>query len=145
MARLISDDVRSQIVEFFKGLKDPVTIEIYRGPQAELADVMVQLAQELAETTDRLSVRETDQVPELEPFHAKPLTEITGPVSVLLDHRQQPTGVRYLGLPSGHEFGAFLEDIRDISNHTVGLSQGAKDKLATLTRPVHIQVFTTPT
>ncbi len=54
-------------------------------------------------------------------------------------------GVRYYGIPSGYEFSSLLEDIVDVSKGESGLSDVSKQALAKLTKPVHIQVFVTPT
>ena len=53
--------------------------------------------------------------------------------------------VRYLGIPAGLEFGTLLEDLSAVSRGTTTLTQGSRTKLASLTKPVHVQVFVTPT
>jgi glutaredoxin-like protein len=54
-------------------------------------------------------------------------------------------GIRFLGAPVGHEFAALLEAIVTVSGRASGLSTASRAKLATLTAPIHIQVFSTPT
>ncbi|VVB95810.1 Thioredoxin [uncultured archaeon] len=54
-------------------------------------------------------------------------------------------GVRYYGVPAGYEFAAFVEDIIDVSRGTTSLPDGIKAKLAEIKKPVHIQVFVSPT
>ncbi len=53
--------------------------------------------------------------------------------------------VLYFGIPAGYEFSSLLEDIIDISNNTTRLSNDTKEKLKTITKPVDIKVFVTPT
>ena len=53
--------------------------------------------------------------------------------------------VRYLGIPAGLEFGTLLEDLAAVSRGTTTLNQESRTKLASLTKPVHVQVFVTPT
>jgi glutaredoxin-like protein len=53
--------------------------------------------------------------------------------------------VRYVGIPAGLEFGTLLEDLAAVSRGTTTLAEESRTKLATLTKPVHIQVFVTPT
>ncbi len=54
--------------------------------------------------------------------------------------------IRYFGIPSGHEFGAFIEDIIDASiGDSKILSPKGKDMIKAIDKPVHIQVFVTPT
>jgi glutaredoxin-like protein len=54
-------------------------------------------------------------------------------------------GLKYYGVPSGYEFITFLEAVKTISADNSGLSATTKDFLKTLTKPVHLQVFVTPT
>ena len=54
-------------------------------------------------------------------------------------------GIRYYGIPSGYEFGSLIDDILDVSKGESGLSAATKASLAQLTRPIHFQVFVTPT
>lgn len=53
--------------------------------------------------------------------------------------------VRYLGIPAGLEFGTLLGDLAAVSRGTTTLGQESRTKLATLRKPVHVQVFVTPT
>jgi glutaredoxin-like protein len=53
--------------------------------------------------------------------------------------------VRYLGLPAGLEFGTLLDDLVMVSRGTTTLGDESRTKLSTLTSPVHVLVFVTPT
>ena len=54
-------------------------------------------------------------------------------------------GIRFYGLPTGYEFGTLVDAILDVSSGDSGLSPETRQALQTLTKPVHIQVFSTPT
>ena len=54
-------------------------------------------------------------------------------------------GVRFYGIPSGYEFTSLIGSILDVSKGDSGLSPKSKDLLKTLDRPIHIQVYVTPT
>lgn len=54
-------------------------------------------------------------------------------------------GIRYYGVPAGYEFAAFVDDIIDVSKGTTSLSENIKKKLADIKKPVHLQVFVSPT
>ncbi len=51
----------------------------------------------------------------------------------------------YFGIPAGHEFSSLLEDIIDASNGTTRLSEGTKQKIREIKKPIDIKVFVTPT
>ena len=57
----------------------------------------------------------------------------------------QDYGVRYFGMPSGHDAAAFLADIIDVGNGATQLSEATREALAKLEHDVHLQVFVTPT
>ncbi|MFQ5790082.1 MAG: hypothetical protein ACE5JI_06335 [Acidobacteriota bacterium] len=53
--------------------------------------------------------------------------------------------VRYFGIPAGHEFPSFVDDVIEVSKGSTSLSDSSLESLKALTRDVHIQVFVTPT
>ena len=54
-------------------------------------------------------------------------------------------GVRLVGAPIGHELTSLAEAILIVGSGDAGLSTDSQARLATLSRPVHVQVFSTPT
>jgi glutaredoxin-like protein len=54
-------------------------------------------------------------------------------------------GIRYYGVPGGYEFPAFVDDIIDVSKGTTTLPDNIRKKLADIKKPVHMQVFVSPT
>jgi glutaredoxin-like protein len=54
-------------------------------------------------------------------------------------------GIRFYGLPAGFEFSALIDAILVVSKGDSGLRPETRKKLAQLTQPLHLQVFTTPT
>ena len=53
--------------------------------------------------------------------------------------------IRYYGLPSGHEFGPFVEMIVFISKGETIISKEIAEKIKKIDKPIHLQVFITPT
>ncbi|MCL4373947.1 MAG: thioredoxin family protein [Candidatus Marsarchaeota archaeon] len=53
--------------------------------------------------------------------------------------------IYYFGIPAGHEFAALLEDIVDVSKGATRLQQSTKEKLKSISKPMSIKVFVTPT
>ncbi len=65
------------------------------------------------------------------------------PAIVMLGEKDY--GIRFYGIPSGYEFKSFQEDLVDVSRGRTDLSGDVKEKLATIKKPVHIQVLVTST
>ena len=53
--------------------------------------------------------------------------------------------VRFFGIPSGYEFTTLIEDIVDVSKGKSRLPPQLLNKVKSITKPIHIQVFVTPT
>lgn len=53
--------------------------------------------------------------------------------------------VRFVGLPAGYEFPAFLDSVVNVSSGRTPISPEARERLAAIETPVEIRVFTTRT
>jgi alkyl hydroperoxide reductase subunit AhpF len=54
-------------------------------------------------------------------------------------------GVRFYGLPAGYEFSNLIDSILLAGSGRPQLSEATLARLAQVQKPIHIQVFTTPT
>lgn len=54
-------------------------------------------------------------------------------------------GIRYYGVPTGYELPALIDTIIDISRGRTSLTDTLKTRLAEIRKPVHLQVFVSPT
>ncbi len=52
--------------------------------------------------------------------------------------------VRYFGIPGGYEFSSFVEGLIEVGNGSTDLLPETRTALESLTGPVHIRVFVTP-
>ena len=100
-----------------------------------------QLLTELASFSDRLKLIILDFVRDNEEAEGYGVDKI--PAIVLLG--DEDVGIRYYGVPAGYELAALLETIRDLSLGSTDLEDETRERLRTLAKNVHIQVFVTPT
>ncbi|PWB56134.1 MAG: glutaredoxin [Candidatus Methanoperedenaceae archaeon] len=54
-------------------------------------------------------------------------------------------GIRYYGVPAGYELPVLIDTIIDVSKGRTSLTDGIKTRLAEIKKPVHLQVFVSPT
>lgn len=148
MEKLIPEKIVTQIHEVFQQLKNPVQVLLFVSQEncAYCAEAR-QLLEEVVEISPllALSVHDLDQEPDL----AK-LYQVTGkaPAIVMAAREgEQITdyGIRYLGIPSGHEFTTLIQDLILVSGRDSGLSPQMRAYVKALTKPLHLQVFVTPT
>ncbi|AHF79998.1 protein disulfide oxidoreductase [Thermococcus paralvinellae] len=141
---LISDGDKKVIKEeFFSKLTNPVKLIVFVGKEhCQYCEQLKQLVQEISELSDLVSyeIHDFDTEKELAEKY-----RIDRAPATIITQDGKDLGVRYFGLPAGHEFGAFLEDIVDVSNGTTDLMPDTKDTLKSIDKDVRILVFVTPT
>ncbi|NJE26837.1 glutaredoxin [Thermococcus sp. MV5] len=141
---LISDGDKKIIKEeFFSKLVNPVKIIVFLGKEnCQYCDQLKQLVHEISELSDLVTY-------EIHDFdNEKDLAEkyrIDIAPAVVITQEGKDLGVRYFGLPAGHEFGSFLEDIVDVSKGETDLSEETKEVLKGINKDIQIYVFVTPT
>jgi glutaredoxin-like protein len=136
---------------FHKELEGPVTLDLFietksaivvpGQPECELCEETRALLEDVASLSDQITLTVHDVRTESDLARDTGVSRV--PTLVL---RGAARGVvRYLGIPAGLEFGTLLEDLAAVSHGTTTLQQESRAKLASLTKPVHVQVFVTPT
>jgi alkyl hydroperoxide reductase subunit AhpF len=140
---LISEDVATDLKKEFEALKEPVRLAVFSQTLADPNSEQVRrLVEELAELDPKLSAESYNFVLDKEKVEGLGIARIPA-IAVL--GAEKDHGIRFYGMPSGYEFGSLVDAILDVSAGESGLSQPTKDALAALARPVHVQVFSTPT
>jgi glutaredoxin-like protein len=147
MTNLLNEDVRAQVREAFDQLLKPVQILFFGSKeQCEYCDDTLKLVEEVAELSDKLSVQAFDI--EADPAVADNYNvSMTPGLVIAAEGEDGPIdyGVRYAGIPSGHEFSSLIQDLLLVSSRDSGLNEQTRDFLANLKEPVYLQVFVTPT
>lgn len=100
-----------------------------------------ELAQDLASLTDKIRVEVYDLVNDKQKASELGVNKV--PATVILGGKGGK--VTFYGVASGYEFNALLKDLIQISRAETELSRETRKTLSTFKRPVHIQVFATPT
>lgn len=99
------------------------------------------LLRELTEASDRLSLEVYDFQHDLPAVAQYGIDKI--PATVVEGARD--FGIRFYGLPAGYILGELLETIVTVSGGLSGLTPRSVAALRELDRPVHLEVFVTPT
>jgi glutaredoxin-like protein len=147
MPNLLNENVTAQISEVFASLQNNVhLIFFFRRQNCDYCDDAKQLMEEVAALSDKLSLTVHDLDADFEIAQRYQMDKAPGIVIAARDDETvSDLGIRYAGIPSGHEFSSFIQDIILASARDSGLSAGTREFLQALTKPVHLQVFVTPT
>jgi glutaredoxin-like protein len=143
---LLREEDRQQLIKEFEALKDPVKLLMFTQEiECEYCRETRMIAEEVAELSDAISVETYNFVTDTEVADQYGIDKI--PAMAILRDGDEPKdyGIRYYGIPSGYEFSSLIEDVMMISQGESGLSEATKKQVAALTKPVHFQVFVTPT
>jgi glutaredoxin-like protein len=138
---ILSEDVMREIRGMFEGLTGPVKLLVFtQDAECEMCETNRALMEEIASTSDRLSVKICDFVSDKETADAYQIDKI--PATIVAGEKDH--GIRFYGIPSGHEFLSLIEAIKMVSAGDSMLLESTREQLKSLGQPVHIQVFVTP-
>lgn len=147
MEKILSNEVIGQIKDVFARMKEPVQI-LFFGSSADcnFCGDTRQLLEEVTAIDNRIGLSIYDLTTNAEIAKQFNVDKAPGIVIAAKDGDQiLDFGIQYSGIPSGHEFSTLVNDILLVSGRDSGLSQSARDYLKKLDKPVHMQVFVTPT
>ena len=144
---LLTDDIKTQVKDVFAQLQQPVHVLFFgKKDDCDYCPDMEQLITEVAELSDKITLasHEIEADAEL----ARQYNVDKAPALVLLAHeddRLVDYGIRYAGIPSGHEFSSLIHDLLLVAGRDSGLKPETRQLLQKLDKPVHLLVFVTPT
>ena len=142
MALLRDEDRQKLVEEFGRKLVNPVKLAFFtQNLDCMYCGPTEMILKELEPLSDKIALETWNFVndkPQAEQYGIDKIPAVA--VAGLKDY-----GVRFYGIPAGYEFASLVASIIDVSRGETGLSQESKDMLKSLTKPVRIQVFVTPT
>jgi glutaredoxin-like protein len=99
------------------------------------------LLTEISELSDKIALEIYNFITDSEMTNRYKIDNI--PATVIMG--EDDKGIRFYGIPSGYEFVTLLDTIKMVSAGQSGLGDKSREFLAQLKKPVHLQVFITPT
>ncbi|MEJ2348674.1 MAG: thioredoxin family protein [Anaerolineales bacterium] len=147
MTDLLNEEVKDQVRQVFEQLQEPIQVLFFgRKTECEYCDDTRQLVEEVVDLSDELELETYDLDDDAGIAEQYKVDKAPGIVIAGRDGDQiLDYGIRYAGIPSGHEFSSLVHDLVLVSGRQSGLNQRTRDFLAKLDKPVHLQVFVTPT
>jgi glutaredoxin-like protein len=141
---MISDKDKKAVGDRLSKLTGPVKLVIFtQEMECQFCKETRELAEEVAALSDKISVEVKDFLKA--DAEAKKLGVDKIPAIAVLGDGDKDYGIRFYGIPAGYEFMSLLESIEIVSKGESGLSANGKEKIKGLSKPVHLQVFVTPT
>jgi glutaredoxin-like protein len=137
----MDDETRAQVEEMFTTLDSNVKIHLFIADHDCLyCNDTQDMAEMIAEISDKVDV--VVHKGSLDEPEAKRLGIERTPAMVL--HGKEEYKVKFYGIPAGHEFGALIGSIIDVSTGVTPLAPDIVEDIQSIDKPIKIRVFVTP-
>jgi glutaredoxin-like protein len=142
MMPLLPDEMKKQVGDALAGIRMPVKLVIFTQTfECPNCQTSRQLLEEVAALSDQISVEVHDFVTDPEKVKEYAIDKI--PAVAVVGERDY--GLRFYGVPAGYEFTTLIHTVRMVGGAGSQLDEKVQAELRSLTQPVHMQVFVTPT
>jgi glutaredoxin-like protein len=145
--KLLNEQIVNQVSGIFSDLKEPVAILLFTTSEnCEVCDDTRQLLEEVVAINEKLNLTIYDLEADSHVVNYYRVDKSPGIVIAARNDEQIiDYGIQYSGIPSGHEFSTLIQDIVLVSGRDSGLGTETREYLKSLEKPLHLQVFVTPT
>ena len=136
---VLSDKDKEGVKKILEPVQKEVKILFFKddSPRCKYCDVIEELLGDIHSVNENVVY----EVYDANSDRAKAYGIEEGPVLLF----EAKPNIRYRGIPSGHEFPAFLDDIKAIAAGSVDINENAAKKIAEIDKPIKMWIFVTPT
>jgi glutaredoxin-like protein len=147
MPSLLNDEIKSQVSEVFSQLDQQVQV-LFFGKQEDChyCNDTQQLLEEVTTLSEKIELSIYSLEEDKTIAHQYNVDKAPGFVVAGKDGDQiLDYGIRYGGIPMGHEFSSLINDFILVSGRDSKLGDDVRKMLKNLDQPVRMMVFVTPT
>ncbi|MEF8830949.1 MAG: thioredoxin family protein [Halobacteriales archaeon] len=140
---MLSEEDAEDVREELDAVDEEVTIHLFVPDSCQFCDDTVELNEEIAELSEKVVLEQHAFDDEAADEFAVDQYGEEGPVAVIT--KDGSDGVRYYGIPSGHEFGSYIADLVAVSTDETDIPDDVAEDVRAIDEEVNIKVFVTPT
>jgi len=142
MSVLSESHMKQLKADLSEKLLNPVKVVVFTQElECDYCREARELAQDLSSLSDKIKVEVFDLLKDKQKASELGVDKV--PATVIVGAKGEKA--TFYGIPAGYEFSTLIKDIVQISRGQTELSQETREALSSVKRPVHIQVFATPT
>jgi glutaredoxin-like protein len=147
MEKVLDPQITKQIQQAFDGIEKPVQVLLFTSKDnCDTCNETKQLLEEVIASHQNLELSIHDMEDDLELARKYNVSHAPGIVVAARDEQEIGNlGIQFSGIPSGYEFSTLINDILMVSRRDSGLDSKTREYLKNLDKPLHLQVFVTPT
>jgi glutaredoxin-like protein len=141
--KMFTEDLEKQIREILSIMKNDVTIALFTSPGCPTGEETTGLMEEFAALTGKIHLVRYDLEKDAAKAAEYHVTRVPG--IVLLDAQGAYRGIKFSGIPAGHEINSFIPALIEVSGTESPVPKEFADRIAAIGKPVDIKVFITLT
>jgi glutaredoxin-like protein len=141
MTPLLNEDIRKQLKDILSMMKEDVTLVLFTKDGAPTSEETQQLLTEMTEISPKIHLVVKDFDLDLVEKAAYDITLV--PSFVVLDSKHTYKGVKFNGIPAGHEINSFISALIEMSGVEDFYEESLKKTIQAIDKEVSIKVFVT--
>lgn len=141
MEKLFTPEIAGQIKTILNDMVNPITILYFSGQTCQTCQETGQLLEETAALSDKISLevrRYPEDATDIGKYEIRRV-----PSFIFLDKDGNYKGVKFNGIPAGHEINSFLAAILGMSGADFQIPPEYAERIRKIDKPVDIKVFVT--
>jgi glutaredoxin-like protein len=140
--KMFNEELRGQLKEVFNDLAGDVTIALFtKEGECYSCEETTGYMEEIEELSDLIHLKKYDLDKDSE--LAKEYNVTMVPSIVLLNKDGKYEGVKFNGIPAGHEINSFIPALLEVSGRNSELPKDLEERIRKIDKPTNIKVFVT--
>ena len=143
MKKMFNDDLSKQVRDIFKDMPNEITIALFvdEANGCESCNETKGYMDEVADLGDKINLEVFDVNRDKDKAQAYNVEMV--PSIVLLDSNKDYHGVKFNGIPAGHEINSFIPALLETSGLVSDVPEPMKSQIEGIDKDVNIKVFVT--
>ncbi len=141
MPNLLPQDVADKIKEILTEMVNPITIVLFTDHKSPTVAETEQLLKETSALSAKINLLVRDYTKDTEEVKKYDIQRV--PAFVMLDKENNYRGVKFNGIPAGHEINSYLSALLEMSGASSKLQEDMSKRIAKIQKPINIKVFVT--
>ncbi len=138
----LNEQIEDQLKEIFADMKRDVTLAVFtKKDDCDSCEDTVNFMKEIEALSDKIHLESLDFDANQDRAVAYNVQMV--PSIVLLNDQKEYLGIKFNGIPAGHEINSFIPAILEVSGTGEVLPQEFMSQIKAIEKPVNIKVFVT--
>ena len=139
---LLNEEIRENLKGIIGQMKNEVTIAVFTQEEdCDTCQQTLDFMKEIEEIGDKVKLEAYDINKDKD--KAKELNVEMTPAIVLLDNVKKDNGIKFYGIPAGHEINSLITGLLEVSGAGEEMPAALKERLSNINKPIDIKVFVT--